>query len=252
MLLSGTTIAERLLGKGPKNERIEIAPRPDLTQLREKATASVDLRLGCWFLAPRTSRATHFDAYKEDAEHRFVRRLFVPLGKPFILHPHEFVLAATMEWICMPENLAGYVTGKSSWGRRGLVIETAPGVHPLYTGCITLEVANVGQIPIEILPGTEICQLFLHRAQGEQPTTSSSHFACRRQPTLGVVKKTPLIEKLLEARTVRETTQRQREESREQARVKRLEKKEAEARAEEARMQATARPKRKRRVSKKK
>jgi dCTP deaminase len=120
------------------------------------------------------------------------------LGKPFILHPNEFVLAATLEWIRMPKRLAGYVTGKSSWGRRGLVIETAPGVHPRYIGCITLEVANVGEIPITIIPGTEICQLFIHRVEGDPADTPSGSFACRRQPTLGTIKLNPLVKKIVE------------------------------------------------------
>lgn len=221
MMLSGAEIAKRLSNKGPQKERFEISPCPDLTIFESKAAASIDLRLGSWFLAPRTSRATHYDTYEEIPEHRFVRRLFVPFGKPFILHPHEFVLASTLEWIRMPENLGGYVTGKSSWGRRGLVIETAPGVHPMYTGCITLEVANVGQIPIEIMPGTEICQLFLHKTIGKTPTGATSHFACRRQPSLGAISKSKLMEKLVKERRTSEEEQTLREKKHGEAREKR-------------------------------
>jgi dCTP deaminase len=44
----------------------------------------------------------------------------------------------TLEWIRLPKNLAAYVTGKSSWGRRGLIPATATGVHPGFKGCLTL------------------------------------------------------------------------------------------------------------------
>lgn len=47
--------------------------------------------------------------------------------------------------------------GKSSLGRRGLVIETAPGVHPGFSGCLTLELANVGEIPIVLKPRGRVC-----------------------------------------------------------------------------------------------
>jgi dCTP deaminase len=198
MILSHDEIAKRLRGEGPDDERLEISPLPDLQALLDKPSASVDLRLGTWFLVARTSRATHFDPYTDELpEYQFVRRMYTPLGQPFVLHPHEFVLAATLEWISMPKGLSGYVTGKSSWGRRGLVIETAPGVHPRYTGCITLELANVGEIPIKIMPGSEICQLFLHRVFGEPVDTPPGSFACRRQPTLGTIRSNPLITALL-------------------------------------------------------
>lgn len=87
----------------------------------------------------------------------------------------------------MPRSLCGYVTGKSSWGRRGLVIETAPGVHPGFTGCLTLELANVGEIPIAIRPGTHICQLFIHKVT-DSSLSSQSSFNGNRHPVLGNIR----------------------------------------------------------------
>ncbi len=197
MILSCDQIADRLEKKGPADQFIVIAPQPELKVLREKPSASVDLRLGTWFLAARTSSATHFDVFEQNIpEHKFVRQGYAPLGKPFIIHPHEFVLAATLEWISMPKGLSGYVTGKSSLGRRGLVIETSPGVHPLFAGCIALELANVGEIPITVVPGMPICQLFFHTVLGNPPATPAGGFSCRRQPVLGAIKLGPLVEKL--------------------------------------------------------
>jgi dCTP deaminase len=121
---------------------------------------------------------------------------YVRFDGRFILHPRSFVLATTLEWIRMPRTLAGYVTGKSSWGRRGLVIETAPGVHPGFIGCLTLELANVGEIPIEIYPGTPICQLFFHRVEGDTSRADQSAFVGRRQPVLGHVRLDDFSKKL--------------------------------------------------------
>jgi dCTP deaminase len=197
MILSANEIDERLDGKGDPDQRLVIAPRPNKAVLREKSSASVDLHLGCWFLTARTSNATHFDLFEQEKpELQMVRQAYTPLGKQFIIHPHEFVLAATLEWIRIPKKLSGYVTGKSSWGRRGLVIETAPGVHPRFTGCIALELTNVGEIPITLVPGTPICQLFLHMVTGDPPDVPAGKFACRRQPVLGRIDLGPLVEKL--------------------------------------------------------
>lgn len=197
MVLSSDMIADRLEEKGRSDQHIVIAPLPDLKVLREKPSASVDLRLGTWFLAARTSSATHFNVLEQDnPEPRFVRQGYAPLGKSYVIHPHEFVLAVTLEWIKMPMGLSGYVTGKSSLGRRGLVIETAPGVHPRFAGCIALELANVGEIPISIVPGMPICQLFVHAVHGSPPDTTAGGFSCRRQPALGDIKLGALVEKL--------------------------------------------------------
>jgi dCTP deaminase len=122
---------------------------------------------------------------------------YVPFGRKFILHPRSFVLAATLEWLRVPKRYAGYVTGKSSWGRRGLVIETAPGVHPGFTGCLTLELANVGEIPIALMPGTRICQLFFHKIESETYSIDQSSFNARRQPRLGNVKLDEFAERLM-------------------------------------------------------
>jgi dCTP deaminase len=121
---------------------------------------------------------------------------YVPFGKRFILHPRSFVLAATLEWLRVPRHYAGVLTGKSSWGRRGLVIETAPGVHPGFTGCLTLELANVGEIPIALMPGTKICQLFLHRLIGNEFVPNKSAFNAHRQPRLGRIMLDDFVTKL--------------------------------------------------------
>ena len=122
---------------------------------------------------------------------------YVPFGGTFVLHPRSFVLAITLEWIRMTRRHGGYVMGKSSWGRRGLVIETAPGVHPGFSGCLTLELANVGEIPIELTPGARICQLFVHVLEGGGADSSvEGHFTGRRQPILGQIAADPFLEKL--------------------------------------------------------
>jgi dCTP deaminase len=116
------------------------------------------------------------------------RDVYIPFGEQYILHPRNFVLGVTLEWLRLSADLAGYVTAKSSWGRRGLVIATAVGVHPGFTGCLTLELTNLGEVPIAIQPGMQVCQLFLHSASTNSQDVDQSIFVGYRRPTLGMVR----------------------------------------------------------------
>jgi dCTP deaminase len=121
---------------------------------------------------------------------------YVPFGSDFVLHPRDFILAATLEWISMPPRLGGYVIGRSSWGRRGLVIETAAGVHPGFTGSLTLELSNVGQVPVVLRPGLKICQLFLHHIDSKSDEGDKSLFNCFRRPVLREIREDKIAEAL--------------------------------------------------------
>jgi dCTP deaminase len=122
--------------------------------------SSVDLRLGTWFETPRLHALVAYDLERPKADQeKSGKSVFIPFGKEFHIHPGSFVLAVSLEWICMPGDLAGIVTGKSKWGRRGLNVATATVVHPHFVGCITLELANIGEYPITLKPGTPIFQM---------------------------------------------------------------------------------------------
>lgn len=167
MILKADEIATLLgITSQTKSDRLIIRPEPPLEALRESGAASIDLRLGTWFMTLHRRRMRALETGEESSsvygDAKFTRMNYVPFGGTYYLHPRSFALAATLEWIRMPKNLAGYVIGRSSWGRRGLIIATAAGVHPGFTGCLTLELTNVGEIPLEIKPGLLICQLFLH------------------------------------------------------------------------------------------
>jgi dCTP deaminase len=191
MIFKSDQLVERLENKAQSTDPFVIVPQPQLDDLRRTGAASVDLRLGSWFVAPRLSRLSHLDVSAptggEDLPEA-TRSIYVPLGDKYILHPRNFVLGATLEWLRLPRDMAGYVTAKSSWGRRGLVIATAIGVHPGFTGCLTLELTNLGEVPIAIQPGMQICQVFLHTVHSSSEDVDRSPFLGYRRPTLGVVK----------------------------------------------------------------
>ncbi len=189
MILRASEIAD-LIEKGAQGEVMDplaITPCPNLEHLKRSGAASVDLRLGTWFVSLRRARMPCISLTKELAQPQVGKTIYVPFGKPYYLHPRQFVLAVTLEWLHLPAHLAGYVVGRSSWGRRGLVIATATAVHPGFTGCLTLELANVGELPIELTPGVRISQLVLHHTYGLGTQPNGSQFVGLRRPVVGSV-----------------------------------------------------------------
>jgi dephospho-CoA kinase len=69
-------------------------------------------------------------------------------------------LTSTLEYVGLPQTLAGLVIGRSSWERMGLNLRLSR-IPPGYRGCISLQLINHAEIPIVLLPGARICQLLL-------------------------------------------------------------------------------------------
>lgn len=149
--------------------------------------SSIDVRLDRWFRVFQNSRYTHIDPSQQQDD------LTTPHetkdGDPFVLHPGEFVLGSTLEEVSLPDDLAGRLEGKSSLGRLGLLTHSTAGfIDPGFTGHITLELANVANLPITLWPGMKIGQLCLIRlsSPAEHPYGSKaagSHYQGQRGPT---------------------------------------------------------------------
>ena len=77
----------------------------------------------------------------------------------FLIMPGQFVLATTMEYIELPDNLTAFVEGRSSLGRMGLFIQNAGWVDPGFKGEITLELYNANKCAIELKAGRRVGQL---------------------------------------------------------------------------------------------
>ena len=187
-MLSAERIKD-LLSKGDANpdKGIGCCPSPIGVSEGQIGPASLDVRLGRWFLTVHQSKRALIDLTRDDPtgmEEIDGRYFYVPVGDEFIVHPGRFVLGSTLEWLRFPNNIGGYITGKSSLGRRGLIIETAAGVQPGFCGTLTLEIANVGEVPIAVMPGMRVAQLFFHELRGDEGN-SPSRFSGRRRPIFG-------------------------------------------------------------------
>lgn len=169
MILSTDQIRELLDNPAEDlNERLVISPLLDPPRQLKQGNASVDVRLGERFTVPLRTKVSHLNPLSPEhaaSLRRYKDQTVVPIGSHFVLHPRQFVLGQTLEWVHLPHNLAAYVVGRSTWGRDGLVIATATGIHPNFSGVLTLEIGNIGEIPLYLYPGLAIAQLFITRVE---------------------------------------------------------------------------------------
>lgn len=128
--------------------------------------SSVDLRLDHRFVVFANHSFSHIDV-KQNLE-ALTSEVEAADGKPFILHPGEFVLGSTAERVAIPADLVGRIEGKSSLGRLGLLIHTTAGfVDAGWDGQLTLEFSNVSNLPITLYPGMKIGQISFMRMTSE-------------------------------------------------------------------------------------
>jgi len=134
--------------------RIRIEPwEPAMLQ-----PASVDLRLGDSFRVFHNHRATAIDL--RDPPSNLTEGVVVPDGEAFVIHPGEFCLGRTLEWVAIPDDIVARIEGKSSLGRLGLIVHATAGFcDPGFQGTLTLELNNLTRVPIRLYPGLPIAQL---------------------------------------------------------------------------------------------
>ena len=120
--------------------------------------SSVDLHLDADFRVFRNNRYPYIDVRAPQPD--LTELVSVEGEDPFILHPGEFVLGQTLEWVELPDDLVARLEGKSSLGRLGLLIHSTAGyVDPGWKGNLTLELSNVANLPIALYRGMKIGQI---------------------------------------------------------------------------------------------
>jgi dCTP deaminase len=148
-VLSDGTIL-RLVEEG----RICVEPwEPGLIQ-----PASIDLRLGGSFRVFHNHRASAIDL--RDPPTNLTEQILVEEGEAFVIHPGEFCLGRTLEYVELPHDIVARIEGKSSLGRLGLIVHATAGFcDPGWKGTLTLELNNLTRVPIKLYPGLPIAQL---------------------------------------------------------------------------------------------
>ncbi len=180
MILSDSQIHNRI-------ERGEIVFEPEIDEEVQLQPASVDLLLGTSFCTFRPDAYACIDPSDKDQLAQLTKAHTLEPGQFFILHPGHFALATTVEYVKVPTDLVGRVEGRSSLGRLGVMVHVTAGfIDPGFEGHITLELANVGPLPVKLAPGSRICQItFLPTVGVKRPygAKRGSKYQHQRGPT---------------------------------------------------------------------
>ncbi|MEA2622115.1 MAG: dCTP deaminase [Chloroflexota bacterium] len=149
-----SVLSDRDIRASLQSGRVRIDPY-DPTCLQP---SSVDLHLDRDFRVFRNSRYPYIDVREPQPD--LTELESITDDEPFILHPGEFVLGQTLEWVELPDDLVARLEGKSSLGRLGLLIHSTAGyVDPGWKGNLTLELSNVANLPIALFFGMKIGQI---------------------------------------------------------------------------------------------
>ena len=151
-------LSDRTIRKEIESNRIVIDPLGDNCI----QPASVDVHLDSHLLLFRGSRQAYIDIRKDQSN--LTEMFEIKDDEPFMLHPNEFVLGSTVEFIGIPDDLVSRLEGKSSLGRVGLLIHSTAGyVDPGWQGRLTLELSNVANLPVTLYAGMKIGHLSFDR-----------------------------------------------------------------------------------------
>jgi len=144
-------------------ERIVILPKPDSSMI---SGVSVDIRLGNEFRVFQDHTAPFIDLSGPKEEMQLAMNsvmsdeIYIKDGDAFFLHPGELALAVTNESVTLPDNIVGWLDGRSSLARLGLMVHvTAHRIDPGWSGQIVLEFYNSGKLPLALRPKMKIAAL---------------------------------------------------------------------------------------------
>lgn len=138
--------------------------RIDPFERSQVGVASIDLTLGREI---RTIQNAEIPIrVEDDTDYRDHTRV-LPLAEPFRLDPGVTIHGITEERITLPDDLCGFLEGRSRFARLGLMIHvTSAFVQPGVSNRQVLEMSNVSSRALEIVPGVRICQIVLMRTEG--------------------------------------------------------------------------------------
>lgn len=151
MILSDRDILHAL-----ETGRIRIDPMPDMESAL--GSISIDFRLGSTFMVFEHSRHSFIDPRQPQSIGDAMRTIECDLDAPFIMQPGDFALASTIECLELPDDLLGRLEGRSSIARLGITVHsTAALFEPGWIGTATMELSNLGRMPVALYPGMRIC-----------------------------------------------------------------------------------------------
>ncbi|WP_371193393.1 dCTP deaminase [Glaciecola sp. SC05] len=170
-----------------KDGLIKIEPSPEYDQV---SGVTVDVKLGSKFRVFQAHAAPYIDLSGPKAEVQAALdrvmsdEIAIADGQSFFLHPGELVIAVTHESVSLPSNIVGWLDGRSSLARLGLMVHvTAHRIDPGWSGNIVLEFYNSGKLPLALKPGMKIGAISFEMLSdhAERPYNSRSDAKYRNQ-----------------------------------------------------------------------
>lgn len=150
--------------------KLKVTPRPPVERING---ATVDVRLGNQFRVFLGHTAAYIDLSgpKEEVSAALEKVMSDEINltedEPFFLHPGELALAVTLESVSIPDDIVGWLDGRSSLARLGLMVHvTAHRIDPGWQGKIVLEFYNSGKLPLALRPGMVIGALSFEPLSG--------------------------------------------------------------------------------------
>ncbi len=178
---------ERYLDEG----RIQIEPKPALDMI---SGVSVDIRLGHKFrsftayAAPFIDLSGPREEVQQALDSVMSDEIILSDDEAFFLHPGELALAITLESVTLPADIVGWLDGRSSLARLGLMVHvTAHRIDPGWSGNIVLEFYNSGRLPLALRPGMKIGALNFELMTGEAARPYNKRTDAKYQQQSGAV-----------------------------------------------------------------
>lgn len=165
-------LSDRDIKKALSAGEIVVKPKPNLDE--QLGSSSLDLRLGYHFRIFKHRRLPFVDPFDETTTRGMTEEIKISKSEPYVIQPDEFVLASSLEWVELPNNISARIDGRSSLGRLGLVIHSTAGhIDAGFKGSITMEMTNIGMMPILLYPKMRVCQLVFEplSSPAERPYT---------------------------------------------------------------------------------
>ena len=173
------------IDKALKENQLHIRPLLDQNQV---TNISVDLRLGCDFLVSIKCRDPFIDATIEHGAYENIYKFYQEtrrhIGETFFLHPNQTIMASTLEYVKLPNNLMATIDVRSSYARLGLTMNSF--LEPGYCGCISVVLTNTSMNPIKLAVGARIFTIKFSKVSDDTPSYFSTNrkYMCQVRPVM--------------------------------------------------------------------
>ena len=138
------------------NKTIHIVPRPAEESI---SGVSVDVKLGNTFRVFEDHHVPYLDlsgsrqSLQSALDTVMSDEITIDNNQDFFLHPGQLALAVTHESVTLADDIVGWLDGRSSLARLGLMVHvTAHRIDPGWSGKIVLECFNSGKLPLALRP----------------------------------------------------------------------------------------------------